>query len=232
MAGARRDAAAVAAEESCPRCGARRELDQEYCLECGMRLPVVTDRVTVLRGGWMRRFGWYPGDWVWPALLALLVAAGGAAVAIAISRDGSASGGTTVVLTTAFPARTAAQGGTTPLPTAPDPVTGLTPVGTTPSNPARPGRTVWPAGFDGWTIVLISYPSDEGPDRPRGTARRAANAGLPEVGVLDSSRFASLHPGYAVVFSGVYSSRADAEAALASVRASGFGGAYVREIAG
>jgi len=81
-----------------------------------------------------------------------------------------------------------------------------------------------------YNLCEFPYPSAEGPERPRATARRAANAGLPEVGVLDSSKFASLHPGYAVVFSGVYSSRADAEAALTSVRASGFGGGYVREI--
>jgi hypothetical protein len=228
MAGTRRDAAAAAAERSCPRCGARREHDQEYCLECGLRLPVVTDRVTSLRGGWMRRFGWYPGDWVWPALLALLVAAGGAAAAIAVSRDRTGSDSTTLVLTTASRAPAASRPQTATGGIAPDPGTGLTPVAGT---PAGPGRTVWPEDLNGWTIVLISYPADEGLQRPRGTARRAANAGLPEVGVLDSSRFASLHPGYAVVFSGIYTSRPDAEAALASVRASGFGGAYVRQIA-
>ena len=35
---------------------------------------------------------------------------------------------------------------------------------------------------------------------------------------------------YAIVFSGVYSSRADAEAALTSARATGFGTAYTREV--
>jgi len=233
MSAPARDAAIDASEHTCPRCGERREADQEYCLECGLRLPEVGGTVTSLRRRWLHRFGWYPGDWVWAALLALAVAAAGAAAAIVVSRDGSAAGGTTVVLTTSFPVRAPAarQERTAAVPTtAQDPTTGIDPVQTAPATSGPPGRTVWPGGFDGWTIVLISYPSAEGPERPRATARRAANAGLPEVGVLDSSKFASLHPGYAVVFSGVYSSRADAEAALTSVRASGFGGGYVREI--
>jgi hypothetical protein len=233
MRTAERDAAVEASEHACPRCGERREVDQEYCLECGLRLPEVAGTVTSLRRRWLRRFGWYPGDWVWGALLALAVAAAGAAAAIALSRDGSTGDGTTVVLTTSFPVRAPSVGTARTPPastTAPDPAAGTVPLQGSPRTSDPPGRTVWPSEFDGWTIVLISYPAREGPERPRATARRAANAGLPEVGVLDSSTFASLHPGYAVVFSGVYSSRADAEAALTSVRASGFGGAYVREI--
>jgi len=51
------------------------------------------------------------------------------------------------------------------------------------------------------------------------------------VGVLDSSTFASLHPGYLVVFSGVYGAPVDASLALATVRARGFGQAYVLRVA-
>ncbi len=39
------------------------------------------------------------------------------------------------------------------------------------------------------------------------------------MGVLDSSRYASLHPGYWIVFSGVYSSEAEATSALEDARA-------------
>ena len=78
--------------------------------------------------------------------------------------------------------------------------------------------------------MLVSYPLTRGRAAPLETARRAAGLGLPEVGVLESSDFSSLHPGYAIVFSGIYSSRADAEAALTSARATGFGTAYTREI--
>jgi hypothetical protein len=36
--------------------------------------------------------------------------------------------------------------------------------------------------------------------------------------VLDSSRYASLHPGYWIVFSGVYASEAEATSALEDAR--------------
>jgi hypothetical protein len=78
--------------------------------------------------------------------------------------------------------------------------------------------------------VLVSYPIARGRAAPLATARRAARLGLSEVGVLESADFSSLHPGYAIVFSGIYSSRADAEAALTSARATGFGTAYTRQI--
>ena len=55
--------------------------------------------------------------------------------------------------------------------------------------------------------------------------------GLESVGVLDSSRYASLHPGYYVVFAGVYPGKSDADTAVATARQAGFGGAYSRQIA-
>jgi hypothetical protein len=51
------------------------------------------------------------------------------------------------------------------------------------------------------------------------------------VGVLDSSRYASLQPGYYVVFTGIYASKSDADAAVGTARQAGFGGAYSRQIA-
>ena len=74
---AERETAIAAADETCPRCGARREQDQRYCLDCGLQLPEVTGRLPSLRRRWIRRFGWYPGDWVWVSLLTLVVAVGG-----------------------------------------------------------------------------------------------------------------------------------------------------------
>jgi hypothetical protein len=228
----KREAAIAAAEQSCPRCGAHRDLHQEYCLECGLRLPAVAGgKVTSLRRGWLRRFGWYPGDWVWTSLLTLMVAAAGGAAAIALTRESSANSGTTVILTSGIAVKVPSSR-QTPFGTAtrsgpPEPGAGNT--ATQPPSTGAPGRTVWPEVRSGWTIVLISYPVGRGPEAPAATALRAARAGLPEVGVLESSDFSSLHPGYYVVFSGVYSSRADADAALASARATGFGGAYVRE---
>jgi hypothetical protein len=79
--------------------------------------------------------------------------------------------------------------------------------------------------------VLVSYPKTNGRPSARTTASRAARAGLPQVGILDSSGFASLQPGYLVVFTGIYGSKDDADAAVATARQAGFGGAYSRQIA-
>ena len=226
-----RAGAVAAADGACPRCGTSREVDQRYCLECGLALPVVSGRLPALRRRWIRRFGWYPGDWLWTALATLLVAAAGAAAAIVVSdaRHGSARHYAVAALVpVAEPATPAAPGAartatekvdTSTLPTAPEPGTSL------------PGRTAWPAGLSGWTIVLVSYPKAFGHAQALQTARKAAKAGLQQAGVIDSSRYASLQPGYYVVFTGVYGSKADADAAVATARQAGFGGAYSRQIA-
>ena len=63
-----RETAISAADRTCPRCGAAREADQRYCLDCGLAAPAVTGRLPSLRRRWIRRFGWYPGDWIWVSL--------------------------------------------------------------------------------------------------------------------------------------------------------------------
>jgi hypothetical protein len=198
-----RELAIAAANGSCPRCGAKRQASQSYCLECGLRLPVVLGGLALARRTWMRRLGWYPGDWVWLALLAALLAAGGATAAITVNREHVVAAATTFVAPAPryrAPARAAAEPN---------------------------GRTAWPAALDGWTVVLGSTPLPAGSAGPLASASGAARNGLPQVGVLDSSDYSSLHPGYYVVFSGIYGSPADANTALETVRAHGFDGAYV-----
>jgi hypothetical protein len=229
----KREAAIAAIEERCPRCDAPREPGQEYCVECGVRLPTLTGAIPTLRRGWLRRFGWYPGDWIWISVLTLVVAIAGAAVAIALGDNSSPSTVTTAVAPTPRSVATT----TAPLPTAPEPTssspTKTTPTRSTPTTTAAAppnGRTPWPAARNGWTIVLVSYPVTGGTAAAYGTAARAAHGGLPEVGVLDSNQFSSLHPGYYVVFSGIYSSAGEAETALRTVHATGFASAYTRQI--
>src|SRR5262249_59144385 len=92
---------------------------------------------------------------------------------------------------------------------------------TTPGKPApkpkpKPppqGPISWP-DQNGWTIVLSSIPVNGGATEARQTAKAAMAKGLKQVGILVSSRYSSLHPGYYVVFTGVYSSQEDAQAAL------------------
>jgi len=95
----------------------------------------------------------------------------------------------------------------------------------------RNGRLSWPAGRSGWTVVLSSYPSRNGRATAIATAARAARAHLPQVGTLASGSYASLNPGYDVVFSGVYGSAADAQQALGRARQAGFSSAHTAQIA-
>jgi hypothetical protein len=56
------------------------------------------------------------------------------------------------------------------------------------------------------------------------------NAGLPQAGVLDSSDYSSLNPGYYVAFSGIYDTLAQARSGLQNARSKGFPLAYVRQV--
>lgn len=200
------DLAIHSVDRTCPHCGAVRELDQRYCLECGRPLPVTTGRIAGLRRRWIHRFGWYPGDWVWLPLALLVVAAAGAAVAASVSHQRRSE--RPRVITAIAP---------TPLPPA---TTTTTAAGT------------WPAAQSGWTVVLGSYPHADGATAADRAAAQARKAQLPQVGVLDSSDWPSLQPGYYVVYSGVYASETDASDALSRARAAGFGAAYTRLVAG
>jgi hypothetical protein len=135
--------------------------------------------------------------WVPRAVIAGVVAAIGAAAAVAAT---GSDGGRATVIT--------AIGG---FATAPDTTAGEAPVG--PSGVAE-----WPTDEDGWTIALAALPQTAGRAVALARARTARRRDLPQVGVLDSSRYASLHPGYWIVFSGVYSSEAEATSALEDAR--------------
>jgi hypothetical protein len=183
-----------------------------------------------LAAAWRARFGWYPGDWVWPVLLGFVIAVAGAGAAIVLADAGAED--RTLVATeggpphspTTSPVTTTVALPTVPTgtPTAPPPATTTAPA---------PGALIgWPAGRSGWTVVLESIPTRAGRSLAAARARDASREGLPEVGVLESSRYSSLHPGYYVVFSGIYASRPEAERARGAAAARGFGTAYTRQI--
>jgi hypothetical protein len=221
---------------ACPRCGTPYEPYQEYCLECGLRLPVARGVVAYLSHHWRRRISWYPGDWIWPVLLGLLIAALGAAGAIIATRDDDSSATNTQVATTT-PTAPGDTGATEPLPTEtgaePPPAgTDTEPVEPAPQPPptGTGGIVEWPPGQDGYTVVLASLPESAGRGPAVRAAQNAAQQGLTDTGVLNSSEFSSLHPGYWVVFSGIYNSLAEAQAGLDTARAS-YPQAYTRQIA-
>jgi hypothetical protein len=168
-----------------------------------------------------------PHDWIRVSVVTLLVAAAGAVVSIVVTTHRHGSGGSTYVASTTTQTVTTTTT-TPPTTTAKAPVVTHT---TTTRPPSQPnGRTAWPPDLTGWTIVLGSYPVTAGKAAALAAADRAARSGLPDVGVLESASYASLHPGYYVVFTGEYDSEAQAQTALRVAAASGFAGAYPREI--
>ena len=164
--------------KACPRCGGEVAGGQEYCLECGLRLPGVS-RLGPLPTS--------PRSLVLPLVVAALVATGGAAAAIALTHETATA---TAILTATGGSELARA-------------------------PAKPTSTLtdWPKKR-GWTNVLVSIPKVEGRDEALARAEQARRRGLRQVGVLDSSRFASLHPGYWVVFAGIYGSEPEATSRL------------------
>jgi hypothetical protein len=130
---------------------------------------------------------------VLPLIVAGVVAIAGAAAAIALTRDTATA---TTILTATGGSETVA-------------------VATVGSESAL---AEWPAGTTGWTNILISVPKVEGRDAAVARAEQARRRGLRRVGVLDSSRYASLHPGYWVVFAGVYPSEPEATSRLREAR--------------
>jgi hypothetical protein len=226
----------------CPKCGVAYEPLQEYCLECGARLPTNTGVVGVLASAWQRHFSWYPGDWIWPVLLffALTVAATAAAVAANETRNGSAS----PTLRATTPSVTVGPGAVQPtvaptrsvtLPNAPAPTITTGPLPTAPGEPTSKTETAppnpnalafWPAGRSGYTIILESLPVTSGRAAAVAKARLAKRNGLRDVGVLVSSQYSSLHPGYYAIFSGVFQTEAQAAAGVSAARAKGFPDAY------
>ncbi|MGH3040270.1 MAG: hypothetical protein ACRDNG_00755, partial [Gaiellaceae bacterium] len=74
-------------------------------------------------------------------------------------------------------------------------------------------------------------PTGQGRGPADAAAQQAINAGLRQVGVLNSSDYDSLNPGYYVTFTGIYTSKSPAESALPNASSKGFPTAYVREVA-
>jgi hypothetical protein len=209
--------------DACRTCGAPAGPNQDYCLECGSRI-VPARRFSAVGHAWERRFGRYPGDWIWASLGLLLVAAGSATAGIVAGRDTGTGGSETVVaispVVTAPPAPPAARPQPTPTPAPTTPTTAPTPVAQ---------LTEWPAR-DGYTVVLASIPArGSGLENARSRVKAARAGGVRDVGLIVSSRFSSLHPGYYVVFAGVFDSLEEAQ--TATNRLSGrYPNAYARQI--
>ena len=174
---------------------------------------------------------------MWPALGFLGVAVVATVVAVVLGSHRSSGSKTVVATGNSVTLGPGAASGTVPtvatgtLPTAPEPtVSGPT---TTPAPKPKPipgALAEWPAGKSGYTVVLESVPTSAGRAFAVTRAKRARTAGLSSVGVLDSSNYSSFHPGYFVVFSGIYGSPGDASQAVGTAHARGFRDAYEKQV--
>ena len=204
---------------ACPRCGAPLQPEQDWCLSCG---AAASTRIAPAPS--------------WRAPLAivatvLVMAAAGIAVAfLSLTDDAERVAQAPEPTATASPAPTESpvatdtpQGAPTPTPTPEGTATADPSITPTPTatGPATVGT--WPEGEEAWTIILLSTEDEDG---ARARADEVAAGGTP-VGVLNSSDFSSLRPGYWVVFSGQYETSEEAQAAAAGLGAAA-AGSYAR----
>jgi hypothetical protein len=240
-------------ELHCRRCGAAHDPFQEYCLECGARLaPPRAGGSVWRRDTWTRDSPF----WFWAAFLGLLaIALITGAIVLAAGDDESAATttpGTTLltdlttgVTTEALPTTvtpptftgttdvTFPTTGTTTGPT----TTGL-PTGTTTTTTTQTTQTTttgtgstatWPAGRTAYTVIVGSFRESRGRGPAELRATEARNAGLTQVGILRSSDYSSLRPGWYAVFTGIFDSRSDATTRLSQARGT-YPSAYLRYV--
>jgi len=203
-----------ATETVCPNCDAHLAPDQDWCLECGSAVKI--------------RIRTAP-DWRVPlAIVGTVVTLAAAAfvfllVSLSNSANRSAAAAVaapTVKTTPAVAAPKVKPGATapsTPAATAPS-----TKTATSTTAAATAGIGSWPSGVTGYTVVLGVIP---GKAAATTSATKIASAGIP-VGVLDSSDYSSMTPGDWIVFSGTYTTRAEAATAASQLQAKGQTGAY------
>lgn len=199
--------------DACRSCGAALATDQRYCLNCGERRtgprlefgelfgpppgatpPPAPPAAPAPRGSW-----WTPRNAALAAggVLGVLLVGGLLGSALSDPEIQVAAPKPVVVAPAAAPAAAAAAA------------------------PAAATEFVsdW-AGEDGWTIQLQTLPKD-GTD-PAAIAQAKTDAtgkGAAEVGALDSDEYPSLDPSLYVIYSGVYTSKKDAQAALKDLEA-------------
>ncbi len=225
---------APAAENApCAHCAAPLAVDQRYCLECGARrtdarsqfldglgAPAAAVRSAPAAGPLRERAFWAgPGGGAATiaAVGVLLLAMG---VGVLIGRSGSTKTVTSPaqVLSVATPAASAGAGA----------------LGS-PSTPLAPPTAFsddWPSGKDGYTVQLQTLQA-AGTQPPEVAAAKAAATakGAQGVGALRSDDYRGLPSGLYVIYSGVYSTPAQAGHALAPLKKS-FPAATVTHVAG
>ena len=215
----------------CPACLSPVRADQRYCLECGERL--LADEIPPPPGGGSAFSNRSTTLLAIAAIVLIVVGVGLAWVAL---REPSGGEDTTDTAITAPTTETAITDTTITDTGFTD--TGFTDTGMTDTVITDTGMTDtggstpgWPAGQVGWAVILASKSQSEFQETDaQAIADQAATAGVPMTGVLDSSLFPTLNPGYWAVFSGPYATKDEAQAAATTIQGQGYPDAYARQV--
>ena len=202
----------------CPACLSPVRGDQRYCLECGERLLV--DEIPPPPDGGS---AFSNRSTTLLALVAVVLIVVGVGLAWVALREPTAGEDTTDTAITAPTDTVMTDTGLTDT-TFTD--TGMTDTGFTDTTITDTGMTDtgtsasgWPAGQTGWAVILASKSQSTFQESDAQlVADEAATAGVSMTGVLDSSLFPSLNPGYWAVFSGPYATREEADAAALTIQ--------------
>lgn len=210
--------------ERCWRCGAALAGDQAYCLECGERRAPARSALlggppgASAPGATPASPPGYPppqsparsNGVVLLAGVGVLLLAMGVGVLIGRSVAPSSSAGPAEVITVGSPG-TGSSG-------APGAATG------------GEFSDDWPSGKSGYTVLLQSLPQASTTASAVTQAKSAASAkGAPAVGALKTGDFSSLSPGSYDVYSGEFTTKGQAEKALAKLKGA-FPGASVIKV--
>jgi hypothetical protein len=213
--------------EPCAECGAPLARDQRYCLECGRRragaripfLDVLREQYAGERDAAVEEAEAAeepPARPVPP--LAVAGALGGLVLLLAV--------GVLVGVLAGNSGRTTASG-----------VPQVVNLGGAVAGGNQPAALQqftgdWPQGKNGWTVQLQTLPKSSSTTAQVAQAKTAATGkGATAVGALDSDSFSSLDPGNYLIYSGVYDTKKQAQAALGKLK-NKFPGAKVVQVTG
>jgi len=216
----------------CPACLSPMRSDQRYCLECGERLAV--DEIPPPPGGGSAFANRNTSILIIVAVILIIAGIGLAMVALRTTANGAdpvvtATTGSTTTGTSSTDTGLTGTGATdTGITDTGITDTGITDTGITDTGTSANG---WPTGQSGYAVILASKDSATFTEADaQAIADQASAAGVQMVGVLDSSQFPTLNPGYWAVFSGPYTTKAEASAAATTIQGQGYPDAYARQV--
>ncbi len=210
----------------CPACLSPMRSDQRYCLECGERLAV--DEIPPPPGGGSAFANRSTSLLAIAAVALIVIGVGLGWVALRDPNRGDTPDATateTVITDTVITDTVITDTIIT------DTIITDTIITDTVITDTSAAGATWPVGASGYAVILASKDSATFTEADAQIiAGDATAAGVPMVGVLDSSQFSTLNPGYWAVFSGPYTTLDQAVAAAATIQGQGYPEAYARHV--